>query len=101
MVEPPAGPSRSRAAVRREPRGSGALPLGQGGWAVPALPGFPDSTARAITPGGQAEGRAVRPNSSACGARDAARLPALSPAAREDHAERVPAAPHRIPERKR
>ncbi|MEU4895181.1 hypothetical protein AB0B12_20070 [Streptomyces sp. NPDC044780] len=95
----------------QNPRSDGSFPWsnrppgrpgpGQRSGARVRLPGFADGTVRAITLTGQAEGRAVPPNPSACGARDAARLQTLSPAACEDHAERVLATPHRMPERER
>ncbi|WP_236791538.1 Chromate resistance protein ChrB [Amycolatopsis sp. GM8] len=48
VVRVPAQPSRHRVAVWRELRRVGALPLGQGTWAVPDVPGFAGGVARVL-----------------------------------------------------
>lgn len=48
VVRVPAGPSRHRVAVWRELRRTGAVPLGQGCWAVPEVPAAAEGVARAV-----------------------------------------------------
>ena len=49
IVRLPAEPSRHRVAVWRELRRAGAVPLGQGCWAVPEVPAVGDQGEPVIT----------------------------------------------------
>lgn len=82
VIRLPADPSRHRVAVWRELRRVGALSLGQGVWAVPALPVFADGVERAVELAGRADGEATILDAAGRGAADAARLEALFNAAR-------------------
>jgi hypothetical protein len=82
VLKVPAEPSRHRVAVWRELRRIGALPLGQGVWAVPDVPVFADGTARAITMTEQAGGQATALQAVGRGPADAARFEAMFTAAR-------------------
>ena len=58
-VRLPAEPSRHRVAVWRELRRAGALPLGQGVWALPATSAFAQAVERALELLARGEGEAV------------------------------------------
>ena len=80
----PAQPSRHRVAVWRELSKAGALSLGQGVWAVPAVPVFAQAVDRAVELTARADGDAVVLDAGGRTAADAARLQAMFTAAREE-----------------
>jgi len=83
VVRVPAAPSRHRVAVWRELRRIGALPLGQGTWAVPDVPGFADGITRVIELAERGEGEVVVLEATGRGETDTARLMALFTAERQ------------------
>jgi hypothetical protein len=58
-VRLPSTPSRHRVAVWRELRGIGALAIGQGVWAVPAVPAFTGGLERAVELAERGEGQVL------------------------------------------
>ena len=88
VVRVPAEPSRHRVGVWRELRRAGAVPLGQGCWAVPEVPAVADAVARAVGLAGRGAGELIVLRAAGRGEVDAARLAALFTEARqEDWAE--------------
>jgi hypothetical protein len=83
-VRLPAEPSRHRVAVWRELRRIGAVPLGQGCWAVPEVPAFADGIARAVELAGRGAGEVIVLRAGGRDAADAGRLAALFTAARQE-----------------
>ena len=83
VVRVPAEPSRHRVAVWRELRRTGAVPLGQGCWAVPDVPAFADGIARAAELAGRGEGEVIALRAAGRDETDAARLAALFTDARQ------------------
>ena len=83
VVRVPAEPSRHRVAVWRELRRFGAVPLGQGCWAVPEVPAFADGITRAVELAGRGAGEVIVLRAAGRGAADAARLTALFAQARQ------------------
>ena len=83
MVRVPAEPSRHRVAVWRELRRAGAVPLGQGCWAVPDVRAFAAGIARTVELAGRGEGEVIVLRATGRGAADAARLAALFTEARQ------------------
>lgn len=84
VVRVPAEPSRHRVAVWRELRKIGAVPLGQGGWAVPDVPAFAAGIARVGELAARGEGRLVVLQATGRADQDAAWLEAEFTALRED-----------------
>ena len=84
VVRVPAEPSRHRVAVWRELRRIGALSLGQGTWAVPAVPGFADGVTRVIELAQRGEGEVVVLEATGHAEQDTARMAALFTAEREE-----------------
>ncbi len=82
-VRVPAEPSRYRVAVWRELRRAGAVPLGQGCWAVPDVPAVGDRIARATELAGRGDGEVVVLRAAGRGQADAARLEQLFTEARQ------------------
>ncbi|MER7164930.1 Chromate resistance protein ChrB [Micromonospora sp. NPDC000207] len=82
VLKVPAVPSKHRVAVWRELRRIGAVPLGQGVWAVPDVPVFDEGVARAVDLTERAGGQAISLTATGRGAQDAARFQALFTAAR-------------------
>jgi hypothetical protein len=88
VVRVPAEPSRHRVAVWRELRRTGAVPLGQGCWAVPEVPAFADRVARTVELAGRGAGEVIVLRAAGRGEADAARLATLfTEARRADWAE--------------
>jgi hypothetical protein len=83
VVRVPAAPSRHRVAVWRELRRIGAVPLGQGSWVMPEVPGFSEGVARAVELAGRGEGEVVVLRASGRAEQDTARLMALFVEARQ------------------
>ena len=83
VVRVPAEPSRHRVAVWRELRRVGAVPLGQGCWAVPEVPAVADKVARVVDLADRAAGEVIALRATGRGDEDAARLSALFTAARQ------------------
>lgn len=83
MIRIPAEPSRHRVAVWRELRKAGALSLGQGVWAVPALPAFTAGVERAVDLAARADGEATILEAAGRSPDDAARFEALFNTARQ------------------
>ena len=83
VVRLPAEPSRHRVAVWRELRRAGALSLGQGVWAAPAVEAFSRAVDRAVALVERGDGEALVLEATGRGETDAARLEALFTAARE------------------
>jgi flagellar biosynthesis regulator FlaF len=83
-VRLPAEPSRHRVAVWRELRRVGALPLGQGVWALPASPAFEQGLERAVALIARGDGDALLLGARGRDRAQAERLEALFTAARED-----------------
>ena len=83
VVRLPAEPSRHRVAVWRELRRAGAVPLGQGCWAVPEVPAVADKVARVEDLVGRGAGEVIALRAAGRGEADAARLSALFTAARQ------------------
>ncbi|MBX7455484.1 chromate resistance protein ChrB [Mycolicibacterium sp. 3033] len=74
FVRLPADPSRHRVAVWRELRRTGAVPLGQGSWAVPEAPVFTEGIDRAVEIAERGDGEVVVLSAVARSERDDARL---------------------------
>ncbi len=83
VVRVPAEPSRHRVAVWRELRRAGAVPLGQGCWAVPDVPAVSDRIARTVELAGRGDGEVVVLQAAGRGQADAARLEQLFTEARQ------------------
>jgi hypothetical protein len=83
VVRVPAGPSRHRVAVWRELRRAGAVPLGQGCWAVPDVPAVAGPVGRAIELAGRGDGEVVVLQAAGRSEADAARLGQLFTEARQ------------------
>ena len=84
VVRVPADPSRHRVAVWRELRRAGAVPLGQGCWAVPDVPAFTGQITRAAELAGRGDGEVVVLRAAGRGQADAARLEELFTEARQE-----------------
>src|SRR5260370_30794239 len=82
VVRLPAEPSRHRVAVWRELRRAGAVPLGQGCWALPEVPAVADKVARVEDLVGRGDGEVIVLRAAGRAEADTARLTALFPAAR-------------------
>lgn len=83
VVRVPAEPSRHRVAVWRELRRIGAVPLGQGCWAVPDVAAFAGGIARAAELAERGAGEVIVPNAAGRSEADAARLAGLFTEARQ------------------
>ncbi len=83
VVRVPAEPSRHRVAVWRELRRAGAVPLGQGCWAVPDVPAVADRVARAMDLVDRGAGEVITLQAAGRGEADAALLSAWFTAARQ------------------
>jgi hypothetical protein len=83
VIRIPAEPSRHRVAVWRELRKFGALSLGQGVWAVPALPAFAAGVERVVDLVAQADGEATILDAAGRSPADAARFEELFNSARQ------------------
>ena len=83
VVRLPAEPSRHRVAVWRELRRAGALSLGQGVWAVPAVEVFTQALDRAVRLTQRGDGEAIVLEAAGRAEGDAARLEGLFTDARE------------------
>jgi len=83
VVRLPAEPSRHRVAVWRELRRAGALSLGQGVWAAPAVEAFGQAVDRAVALVERGDGEALVLEAAGRTEADTARLEALFTAARE------------------
>jgi hypothetical protein len=83
VVRLPAEPSRHRVAVWRELRRAGALSLGQGVWAVPAVEVFAQALDRAVQLAERGDGEAIVLEAAGRGEGDASRLEGLFTEARE------------------
>src|SRR5260370_14176208 len=91
VVRVPAEPSRHRVAVWRELRRTGAVPLGQGCWAVPDVAAFAGGITRAAELAERGEGEGIVLNAAGRGETDAARLTGLfTQAPQADRAEVTP-----------
>jgi hypothetical protein len=84
VVRVPAEPSRHRVAVWRELRRIGAVPLGQGCWAVPEVPAFADRIARTAELAGRGAGEVIVLRAGGRGEADADRLTELFTEARQE-----------------
>ncbi len=83
-VRLPADPSRHRVAVWRELRRIGAMPLGQGSWAVPDANAFADGVDRAVEMAERGDGEVVVLTAAGRSERDEARLAAMFTAERSE-----------------
>jgi hypothetical protein len=83
-VRLPAEPSRHRVAVWRELRRAGALPLGQGVWALPATPAFAQAVERALKLIERGQGEVVLLEAKGYDKANALRLQELFTASREE-----------------
>jgi len=83
VVRVPAEPSRHRVAVWRELRRTGAVPLGQGCWAVPEVPAFADRIARTVELAERGAGEVIVLRAAGRGEADTVRLAALFTEARQ------------------
>ena len=83
VVRVPAEPSRHRVAVWRELRRTGAVPLGQGCWAVPEVPAFADRITRTVELAERGAGEVIVLRAAGRGEADAVRLAALFTEARQ------------------
>ena len=83
VVRVPAEPSRHRVGVWREVRRAGAVPLGQGCWAVPEVAAVADGVARAVELARRGAGEVIVLRAAGRGEADAARLAALFTEARQ------------------
>jgi hypothetical protein len=83
VVRLPAEPSRHRVAVWRELRRAGAVPLGQGCWAVPEVPAVADKVARVEDLVGRGDGEVITLRAAGRAEADTARMSALFTAARQ------------------
>jgi hypothetical protein len=84
VVRVPAEPSRHRVAVWRQLRRTGAVPLGQGCWAVPEVPAFADRIARTVELAGRGAGEVIVLRAGGREEADAGRLAALFTEARQE-----------------
>jgi ChrB-like protein len=84
FVRLPADPSRHRVAVWRELRRIGAVPLGQGSWAVPDAAVFTEGINRAVEMAERGDGEIVVLSASGRSERDEARLVTLFTDEREE-----------------
>lgn len=84
VVRVPAEPSRHRVAVWRELRRIGALPLGQGTWALPDVPGFASGVTRVIELAQRGDGEVVVLDAAGHTEQDGDRLAALFTAERTE-----------------
>jgi hypothetical protein len=84
VVRVPPEPSRHRVAVWRELRRTGAVPLGQGCWAVPEVPAFADRITRTVELAERGAGEVIVLRAAGRGEADAARLAVLFTEARQD-----------------
>ena len=82
-VRVPADPSRHRVAVWRELRRTGAVPLGQGCWAVPDVPAVAGGVARAVELASRGDGEVIALRAAGREEADAARLEQLFTEARQ------------------
>jgi hypothetical protein len=82
-VRVPAEPSRHRVAVWRELRRTGAVPLGQGCWAVPEVPAVAGGVARAVELARRGDGEVIALRAAGREEADAARLEQLFTEARQ------------------
>jgi sugar phosphate isomerase/epimerase len=76
-------PSRHRVAVWRELRRTGAVPLGQGTWVVPAAPVFTEGVQRAVELAERGDGEVVVLSAAGRSEADESRLAAMFTAERE------------------
>lgn len=83
-VRLPAEPSRHRVAVWRELRRTGAVPLGQGSWAVPDATAFTEGIDRAVEMAERGGGEVVVLSAAGRSERDEARLAELFSAERNE-----------------
>ena len=83
VVRVPAEPSRHRVAVWRELRRAGAVPLGQGCWAVPDVPAVTGQITRAVELAGRGDGEVMVLQAAGRSETDAARLEQLFTQARQ------------------
>lgn len=83
-VRLPSEPSRHRVAVWRELRRTGALPLGQGSWAVPDVAMFADGLDRAVELAERGGGEVVVLSAAGRSDRDDARLAEMFTAERNE-----------------
>jgi len=83
-VRLPSEPSRHRVAVWRELRRTGAVPLGQGSWAVPDVPAFVDGIDRAIELAQRGGGEVVVLSAAGRSDQDGARLAEMFTAERNE-----------------
>lgn len=83
VVRVPAEPSRHRVAVWRELRRTGAVPLGQGCWAVPDVTAFADGITRALELAGRGDGEVIVLHATGRDQTDTARLTDLFTGARQ------------------
>jgi hypothetical protein len=84
VVRVPSEPSRHRVAVWRQLRRTGAVPLGQGCWAVPEVPAFADRIARTVELAGRGAGEVIVLRADGREEADAGRLAALFTEARQE-----------------
>jgi Protein ChrB, N-terminal len=84
VVRVPAEPSRHRVAVWRELRRVGAVPLGQGCWALPDVPAVTERVARIMDLVGRGAGEVITLRARGRAETDAARLSAWFTAARQE-----------------
>ena len=84
FVRLPTEPSRHRVAVWRELRRTGAVPLGQGSWAVPDVAAFTEGINRVVEMADRGDGEVVVLSAAGRSERDEARLVALFTNERED-----------------
>ncbi len=82
-VRVPAEPSRHRVAVWRELRRTGAVPLGQGCWAVPEVAAVADGVARAVDLAARGDGEVIVLRAAGRDDADTARLEQLFTEARQ------------------
>ena len=83
VVRVPAEPSRHRVAVWREVRRIGAVPLGQGCWAVPEVAAFADGIDRAVELAERGGGEVIVLRAAGRGETDTGRLAGLFTEARQ------------------
>ena len=84
VLRVPADPSRHRVAVWRELRKIGAVPLGQGAWAAPDVPGFAAGISRVGELAARGDGQLVTLQATGRSAQDAAWLEAAFTALRQE-----------------
>jgi hypothetical protein len=83
-VRIPAQPSRHRVAVWRELRRIGALPIGQGTWAVPDVPAFAEGVRRVLELTDRGPGEVVTFTAAGRSEKDVARMARLFTEARQE-----------------